>query len=1727
MGNWNTLTDELVRQLQQRVGQLDEQQQKLAKWCVTLTGEFHASYEPEIQQALQHELQRIAAQQPQQLFAPLLPIVQHLSGEVAAQQLDYIIKHTAEYPYSVGYMRRPYRTSNLLLHMDQVINKMLSLIRLHGFGFTLTQYLTAPDYDLVEPYMLSREIVIPDLIAYALDQQDQTVHDALLTIIHGDNQNALLARPMIKGMLMSHRTEAHQSISDLLLAARLQEGLRQSITEVMDEGTVDSMRGLLHTILEHNLIRYSSVVRALDVWTGMNLEAANTRVAGQVITQLYEVLCDASLRQEWLSSENANHIYLALWAIAVHEEDNVPAALEQVIHSGLRYRKIIGLYVLGNSQNTELRLAIARQLLQESAIQPAEDPELLYRIVYNYAYGCEYVWDFVGDSKESERLLRIRRTPQLESKSQRARDFATFRALLDGMPGSSLAGASSVLDFASYQLDHDLLIDKLLYLASYDNDPAWMEQVLQYKDKMSPDLRGNILEYVIRDGNDPAQRRFVLEALADKSMSNREKALHCATHFVLRADELQRIEDLFKLKTGSLRQGGIRILLSQPEEMLDPVLPRLLHGKSELQRLAGLEMLTELQGLPERQEQLARLIGLTEVIQSPTAKEQLLLDKLHTANDAPTYTAANGFGLFDPQQTEAWLQEPVDTKGFRFDRDMFQMSTERIASILQGLDELVHEHRNVEYDIRHYGGYTSQYLIGSRLMMMNMDTNDEQTSMLEQFPLVHVWREFLQRYQLTPQELLELHVHYQLYDSLFQYYDTSSGTFSQLPGWWNYRGTNLKELQQWLKPFLASVYPLEHLLTVTDYYAKQTYPQQTSMLLWAAFNDVRNDDTWQTVRFALHTWCTAITAKEVQEHTHICEVLLSPWIRLLHNDHISEKQFKDVFQTRYQTEQTIVGLFDLNAPADYGRAHQLHLIEDNEVYRRILSQSDSRRDYMRALTTIYSRNNLVEKYPNLLPIRDHTVARILDIELKRGELPTEVSYMAANIERFYGMHYFVDILVRLDRETFIRGYIYNSGNSSTKKEIFSQLLKRCYPIQGEDEALLAQLLNQQPVPERRLLEAAMYAPQWIEIVARHLNWNGLRSAAWYFHAHINETFSAEKETIVAHYSPITPQQFNDGAFDLNWFQQAYDELGAERFKLLYECAKYISGGSNHRRSQLFADAVLGKLNVEQTRQQVEDKRNKDQLLTYSLIPLAEGNSHDADLRARYEYIQLFLKQSKAFGAQRRASESSAAAIALDNLARNAGYTDVTRLKWDLEARKLDELLPYFTDHEVEDGLLVRLDIDSEGQASLLAAKNGKPLKSVPARLNKHDYIIRLKELKSELTDQYKRAREELERSMLAETVFTASEIATLLRNPVLSPLFTALVLRKTDGSALGYISGHTEHEQQAPLQLVAPTASADASATTAIVDNTAKDHQPDDIQAGYALTSVPLLPEDELVIAHPLHLYESGTWHLFQRHLIEKQFWLQQQDRGNKQQREPFKQVFRELYLPNADEKSSNTISRRYAGHQVQPGKTTALLRGRGWTVSYEEGLQKVDYRHNLITSLYALADWFSPADTEAPTLETVSFYDRSSYKPVSLDQVPPIVFSEVMRDIDLVVSVAHVGGVDPEASLTTIELRSVIVEEAVRLLKLDNVKISGNYAHITGKLGEYNVHLGSANVSRPAADSLYIIPVHSQHRGRLFLPFIDEDPRTAEIVSKVLLLAEDHKIKDPQILEQINNGSR
>jgi len=160
------------------------------------------------------------------------------------------------------------------------------------------------------------------------------------------------------------------------------------------------------------------------------------------------------------------------------------------------------------------------------------------------------------------------------------------------------------------------------------------------------------------------------------------------------------------------------------------------------------------------------------------------------------------------------------------------------------------------------------------------------------------------------------------------------------------------------------------------------------------------------------------------------------------------------------------------------------------------------------------------------------------------------------------------------------------------------------------------------------------------------------------------------------------------------------------------------------------------------------------------------------------------------------------------------------------------------------------------------------------------------------------------------------------------------------------------------------------------------------------------------------------------------------------------------------------------------------------------------------------------------------------------LPEVPPLAFSEVMRDVDLFVGVASVGN-DPLwrdngglaqyrnywESYSFGELgevaksRKAVLERLVPRLKIGKVsEIRARFLVVEGKRRTYKIHLGSGNIlMEPNDQYLCIVPDRSAKNltANVFLPF-EGDAVLPIILSKALLLMDDDKITDETILRQI-----
>lgn len=1623
------INENFHKEFLEKIESLDETKQQLAKRLLKIVQADY--YDRNRHYTLFSKLINDAAKNTDKKLEYLVELTTVLLGTYQSEVLTYIISHAPEYPYSEGYDRRPYRTKNLDLHWERILEKCVSLFNLSRFQGPMISLLANTDEDL-------DTTVLPDVLAYELDRGNEQAEEFVKNSIYGDNSTAWLNRDIIKGIMLSHHEDAYKMAGDLLIAARLQEGLRQSIVESMDEGSLSAMTYLLKVIIDENLIRYSSVLRAMDVWTGLNLAAESTRVAKQIIVMMHECLVNRTIREEWLKSEDANKLYISLWAAAVIEEECAQQEIAVIVRNGQRYQKEIALFALIQSQNQKVKYTITSGSLEET------HQELRALIVENYPFECDFSWNYNRKTNQTITKMYIERIPELEDKAERMRQFSLFKEMLVEAPKKTVDIPLKVFKDLHISYSADMVANKMLYLTAYDKDPEMISVLIEHKDQLGPETRGYILDCFTEDSIEQ-QRDFIFGSLSDRSMSNRENALAKIMKMSLSSAEIKRVEDLLKLKSGNLRQQAIKVLMALDDHQLETSLDSLLTSKSEWQHIGALDILHELkEAKPAKFEQLQEM---AKIIQNPSAKEQLLINKL-SHQERPSLK--NGFNLFDPEREIRLLSAQPNVKHIPVE-ELFTIPEDSIHKILTGLSRVVHENREFEYETDWYGSKET-VLLGAELSRDILD--DEETKRgLNSLPLAEVWSSYFKNNCITVREVLELALYLKM-DFVYRYY---SGKLE----YWEREG--LRRVTGWRQEFLEDLYPFEKIKAVSQFMEELAYGDQVKEILLAFMEDLAKEEVFSFACPMFYSMIERIPDDKRKKEKDLYQALVEPWLEWSRDSIYDDASFAAYFTGAFKL-YTYRGFKEYSLSLEeLVRAYGLKLLSENDLLREVLGREES-------TTHIFDLTNpkdpIEVKYPFIKGMKEKAVSRLLEIELQRGEMATEVSSLAMEIQYFEGIHYFATILNALEKEAFVRGYIYHH-ESITKKESLSHLLKVCHPKAEETQNEFVELITAKKISGKRLLEAAMYAPQWIDLVAGFLKWDGLRSAAWYFHAHVNETMSAEKETIVAHYSPISPEEFQDGAFDIDWFNQAYQSMGEEKFRILYDCAKYISSGGNHRRAQLFADAVLGRLELEEMKLSAQTKRNKEHLLCYSLIPLKE-NDQTAVLD-RYGFIQQFLKESKQFGAQRRESEAKIVNIALDNLARNAGYQDVTRMRWEMEARQMEELSPKLEPITIED-MKIQLTIDEFGRSQFTVVKNGKQLKSIPAKYKKHEKVIELKEISKSLKEQYSRAKIELERSMEMETPFRMHELANMMKNPVIAPLVKSLVF-KVEGH-LGFFKG--------------------------------------EFIQGPGGESYQLHSSDEIIIAHPVHLFESGNWSSYQRHLFDEQI------------KQPFKQVFREFYQINADEKAAGTVSRRYAGHQVQPRKALALLKNRLWTVNYEEGLQKVSYKQNIIAAIHALADWFSPSDIENPTIETVEFFDRHTYKNIELSKIPKVLFSETMRDVDLVVSVAHAGGVDPEASLTTIEMRKAILTESLRLMKIENVRIEGSFAHISGNLGEYNVHLGSGTVFKQAAGAINILPVHSQHRGRIFLPFLDEDPKTAEILSKTILLANDTKIKDPHILEQI-----
>jgi hypothetical protein len=140
---------------------------------------------------------------------------------------------------------------------------------------------------------------------------------------------------------------------------------------------------------------------------------------------------------------------------------------------------------------------------------------------------------------------------------------------------------------------------------------------------------------------------------------------------------------------------------------------------------------------------------------------------------------------------------------------------------------------------------------------------------------------------------------------------------------------------------------------------------------------------------------------------------------------------------------------------------------------------------------------------------------------------------------------------------------------------------------------------------------------------------------------------------------------------------------------------------------------------------------------------------------------------------------------------------------------------------------------------------------------------------------------------------------------------------------------------------------------------------------------------------------------------------------------------------------------------------------------------------------------------------------------------VPPLVFSEGVREVDLFIRIASIAEESPFGELSaTAQIRGDALRRVLPHTRIaDRCAIDGRFLVVRGELRTYKIHLGSAGVlMEPGNARLRVEPSRRLGMRGLFVPF--EDELLTRIIGTAFLLAADHRITDETVLRQIKRGA-
>lgn len=1091
------------------------------------------------------------------------------------QLFDDILALITQLPYAQSYYRRSYRAPFAFdIHAARIFH-VIDEIRKGNIGDVYDVFASDGHEQYVDGHMMyvdnEKQPIIsttlfPYVIALKLNAREEKLEHIIQEILWKNGAHRHYSRELVRGIFMSQHAYMHELVANVLLAAKNQEGVRQTITETIDEGTLTAQLSMMNIVLEHNLLRFSSVARAIDVWFGLGYDVTDERQLRYVLQTSYEALQQDDKIEALLNSSSSLDVFIGLWCLGSKNIEHALMCVDDLLEREPHIQQTT-LYALRNMN------------LPQSYYEPFIPYILQTNDLHTFLYGFHiviqqfpyaYYYEKADVAQDMQQFFFAH--PWLAYRAEQW--LMKVEQFMEGINESTITIEQKPFPFLSYTF-HTLELFKLqILLAAYLKDEEQLLHIASTLKNKPVEYREYFYTFI-----PPYLHRYdlLLPALKDRGTGVRLQAMRKLKEVAYPLEQFAHIvPSLLTLKSGELRMAVIELLQAQPPEKIEALVAELLTHKKEQVRVGAIELLVQIKD--------DLTCDWTSVIAEPTVNEAKLLKQL--AHEEETF-------LTTPPGTIAYVLPLQEQLPFTF-RDFVAYDFEQLNVKLQPLRARLAEHATHSYDAKTYYGEYYTTVIGERLYA---DINKgDMTDSIDQLPLAELWVEAVVQSELTALDICCYLYAKKVAGSYFRSTLTKAGTAF---------------LNSYVPPNKAAIFSRfsdelyeEQLQTIIEYTVRAgTAPlqQQLHAHAIAIGLDYVQFCSSMLLHFAKqelpHKLAESAMTYRDRYYEHYDIYFFAAAFHEMSTYAVSRQHVQQLLHTLTQFYDKLDDLLPYVNFSNLMTAFEADILSEHFLRHTFIS-SDFR--YVLSLNNdVRAIINRSSKREELLSLVASLKQFIVEQELNRGDIETAVTGAVSYIDQIEGISYFIRILKALDGEKLSRQWMYRV--QSRKDSLSTLLVKVTISDEQSDEEVFEQL-REAAFSHERLIEAMLYNSKLIPLLSRFIGWHGLQEAAWYFIAHTSESTTDYEAAKIMEYSEIAPQDFERGAFDRQWFLRATSQLTREQFKAVYAAAKYATSGSNHRRAQLYAQATLGELQADELKAEIALKRNKDKLRAYSLIP---------------------------------------------------------------------------------------------------------------------------------------------------------------------------------------------------------------------------------------------------------------------------------------------------------------------------------------------------------------------------------------------------------------------------------------------------------------------------------------------------------------------------------------------